>query len=201
MQRSHCRSFSKLYLVNEQQTKPMNKPSPTPSSTKEAFDQAANRTDTPVYSKRINPHRSLSNQGFFATIMFTACAFLLPLLAFLGTHALWTLLFFVAPAVAALWYFIRRNDKDGTLYEEVRLWPDLIAVHRMNPRKADQYWHANPYWVTVHMRDTKKCPSYLTLKGAGREIELGAFLSEDERKDLEQDLRKHLAQVANMAAP
>lgn len=176
-------------------TKPMTKPTPTPSETKDAFDAAANRSDTPVYTKRINPHRSLSNQGFFATIMFTACAFLLPLLAFLGTQALWTLLLFVAPAVAALWYFIRRNDKDGTLCEEVRLWPDLIAVHRQNPRKADQYWHANPYWVTVHTRDTKKCPSYLTLKGAGREIELGAFLPLDERKELSSELRTELAQI------
>lgn len=173
----------------------MTKSTPTPSEAKDAFEAAANRPDAPLFQTSIKPYRSLSNFGFGATIMFTACAFLLPLLAFLGTQALWTLLLFVAPAVAALWYFIRRNDQDGMLCEDIMLWPDLIAVHRHNPRKADQYWHANPYWVSVHMRDTKKCPSYLTLKGAGREIELGAFLTIDERKDLEKDLRKQLAQA------
>ncbi len=170
---------------------------PTPNDHEAAFFAVTDRPDDPIFAKRIKPHRSLSNIGFFATIMFTACAFLLPLLAFLGTQALWTLLLFVGPAVAALWYFIRRNDKDGTLREVITLWPDLIAVHRQNPRKADQFWHANPYWVSVHMKDTKKIPSYLTLKGAGREIELGAFLPVEDRKDLEKDLRKHLAQAIN----
>ena len=173
----------------------MTTPAPTPSDIEAAFHRAVDRTDAPIYTNSLKPYRSLSNFGFAATIMFTACAFLLPLLAFLGTQALWTLLLFVGPAVAALWYFIRRNDKDGTLCEVITLWPDLIAVHRHNPRKADQFWHANPYWVSVHMKDTKKIPSYLTVKGAGREIELGAFLPVEDRKDLEKDLRKHLAQA------
>ncbi len=169
---------------------------PTPNDAKDAFLAAMSRTDAPLFQTSIKPYRSLSNFGFGATIMFTACAFLLPLLAFLGTQALWTLLLFVAPAVAALWYFIRRNDKDGTLSEELRLWSDLIAVHRHNPRKADQYWTANPYWVTVHMKNTSKIENYLTLKGAGREIELGAFLTSEERKDLHRDLRKKLAEAS-----
>lgn len=168
----------------------------TPNDAKDAFLAATSRTDPPVFSTHIQPYRSLSNSGFFATIMFTACAFLLPLLAFLGTRALWTLLFFVAPAVAALWYFIRRSDKDGTICEDVTLWPDLIAVHRQNPRKADQYWTANPYWVTVHMKNTPKIENYLTLKGAGREIELGAFLTSDARKDLHRDLQEKLAEAS-----
>lgn len=172
----------------------------TPSTTSELeadFRAITARPDTPIYRNTLSPHRSLSNQGFFVTIMFTASAFLLPLLAFLGTHTLWTLLPFLGTPVAALWYFIRRNDKDGTLYEELTLWPDLIAVHRHNPRKPDQFWHANPYWVTVQMRDTKDCKNYLTLKGGAREIELGAFLSSDGRKALHQELREKLTQATN----
>jgi uncharacterized membrane protein len=149
----------------------------------------------PLYETSIKPHRSLSNFGFATTIMFTACAFLLPLLAFLGTSALWTLLPFLGAAVAALWYFIRRNDKDGTLSEDLKLWPDLIAVHRHNPRGADQYWHANPYWVTLHMKDTRTVSNYVTLKGAGREIELGAFLAPDSRKELHATLQRHLSNL------
>ena len=166
-----------------------------PDNAQSAYLTASARSDKPMYHARIQPHRSLSNRGFFATIMLTACAFLVPLLAFLGTLALWALLFFVTPALAALWYFIRRSDKDGSVCEDLTLWPDLIAVHRHNPRKADQYWLANPYWVSVHIRDTRNCPSYLTLKGAGREIEIGTFLTVDERKGLEKDLRRELAQA------
>ena len=169
----------------------------TPSKSEADFRATTARPDTPTFATTLSPHRSLSNQGFFVTIMFTASAFMLPLLAFLGTRALWTLLPFLGAAVAALWYFIRRNDKDGTLCEDLMLWPDLIAVHRRNPRKPDQFWHANPYWVTVQMRDTKDCKNYLTLKGGAREIELGTFLTSDVRKALHQELREKLTQAAN----
>lgn len=172
----------------------------TPSELEEDFRVITARKDTPIFATTLAPHRSLSNRGFFITIMFTACAFLLPLLAFLGTPALWTLLPFLGVAVTALWYFIRRNDKDGTLREQLTLWPDLIAVHRHNPRSPDQFWHANPYWVTVQIRDTKDCQNYLTLKGAGREIELGTFLTSDGRKTLHQELRNNLTH-AIIAAP
>jgi len=177
----------------------MSTPPPIPNEAQQAYYTATDRSDAPVFSTRIAPHRSLSNKGFFATIMFTATAFLLPLLAFIGTYALWTLLPFVGAAVAALWYFIRRNDKDGSLCEHITIWPDLMAVHRENPRSPGQFWHANPYWVTVQMRDTKDCPNYLTLKGAGREIELGAFLTSEGRKNLCLELRDKLTQATNKA--
>jgi uncharacterized membrane protein len=35
-------------------------------------------------------------------------------------------------------------------------------------------------------------PQYLTLRGAGREVELGAFLTEAERVSLESELRRAL---------
>ena len=35
-------------------------------------------------------------------------------------------------------------------------------------------------------------PNYLTLKGDGREVELGAFLSEEERLALRDDLHQRL---------
>ncbi len=38
-------------------------------------------------------------------------------------------------------------------------------------------------------------PHYLTLKGEGREVELGAFLTEDERLRLADDLRERLARL------
>jgi uncharacterized membrane protein len=37
-------------------------------------------------------------------------------------------------------------------------------------------------------------PNYVTLSGNGREVEIGAFLSEEERKALYDDLR-HLVQA------
>lgn len=41
----------------------------------------------------------------------------------------------------------------------------------------------------------------LTLKGEGREVELGAFLVEDERIVLQGELRARIADLPNPAAP
>jgi uncharacterized membrane protein len=38
-------------------------------------------------------------------------------------------------------------------------------------------------------------PNYLTLKGEGREVELGAFLSEEERVALHAALRDRIPQL------
>jgi len=110
----------------------------------------------------------------------------------LGTAALWMLLPHILLALGLLWCFIRRNDRDHDIYEHTRIWPDLIAVHRHNPRKPDQYWQANPYWVKLKLRDTRIKESYLIITGGEREIELGSFLSPKERVDIQNDVEAAL---------
>lgn len=39
-------------------------------------------------------------------------------------------------------------------------------------------------------------PHYVTLSGAGREVEIGAFLSEDERKELYAELSEKVRRIA-----
>jgi uncharacterized membrane protein len=95
-------------------------------------------------------------------------------------------------ALGLLWYFIRRNDRDHDIYEHIRIWPGLIAVHRHNPRKPDQYWQANPYWVKLKLRGTRIKESYLIITSGEREIELASFLSPKERVDLQNDVEAAL---------
>ncbi|MBL4787946.1 MAG: DUF2244 domain-containing protein [Kordiimonadaceae bacterium] len=118
-----------------------------------AFFIATDRDDPPLFDHTVQPIKSLPNVGFVWIIGISAVGFTLPLLALLGTLALWMLLPHLLLALGLLWYFIRRNDRDRDIFEHIRIWPDLIAVHRHNPRKADQYWHGNPYWVRLKLRD------------------------------------------------
>ena len=118
---------------------------------------------------------------------------LLPLLAVLGTPILWGLLPFLAGAVALVWYFLRRSTADAQLREDLTLEADKLTLIRQNPRKPAQRWQANPYWVKVTLHDSRgPVPNYLTLSGAGREVELGAFLSAQERVTLYRDLSDRL---------
>jgi uncharacterized membrane protein len=160
-----------------------------------AFFVATNRSDPPVFDHHVRAIKSLPNTGFVWLISISAVMFTLPLLAMLGTPALWVLLPHLLLALGLLWYFIRRNDADREVYEHIRIWHDLIAVHRYNPRSPDQYWHGNPYWVKLKLRDTRTHESYLTITGGEREIELAAFLSPEERVTLKQTIEKALRTI------
>ena len=157
-----------------------------------AFCAATQRSDPPVHMFTLRPHRSLSPKGFVLVIAFTAVMLCVPLFPLLGTKALWGLLPHLLLALALLWYLIQRNTFDGTLREELKIWPDQITVHRHNPRKPDQFWQSNPYWTTVHIRENPRVKNYLTLRGSGREIELGAFLTPDERLELRNRIEDSL---------
>lgn len=142
------------------------------------------RQDPPLHSFTLRPHRSLSPKGFAVVISGTAIMLSVPLLAFLGSLVWWGLLPHLLLTLWLLWYLIQRNTADGELREELKIWPDLVTVHRHNPRKPDQFWQTNPYWIKVNIRESHHVKNYLTLSGSGREIELGAFLTPEERLDL-----------------
>ena len=144
------------------------------------------------------PYRSLPRQGFVIFISATAALIALPLVTVLGSPVMWALLPFLLMAVAAIWWALMQSYRDGQIIEDLVLEPAIIRLTRHGPGKLRQDWEANPYWVRVELyRDGGPVPNYVTLKGGSREVEIGAFLSEDERivlaKELDrrlQDLRK-----------
>ena len=118
----------------------------------------------------------------------------LPLAAVLGTIVLWGLLPFVLLAIGGVWWALSRSYREGELIERLILQSDMLEVTRRAPDGTELHWRANPYWVSVSLYPTGGAvPHYLTLKAEGREVELGAFLTETERKDLAADLRVRLA--------
>ncbi len=145
--------------------------------------------------ERLNlwPHRSLPRQGFVVFIAITAGLLAVPLLAVLGSPILWALLPFLLGAVAAIWLALEKSYRDGEITEVLTLTRDLVTLTRSGP-KGQQTWQANPHWVQVSIYHTGgPVPEYLTLRGNGREVEIGAFLTPEERKALEGELRQRLA--------
>lgn len=139
------------------------------------------------------PHQSLRPQGFAGMILMMFAFLLLPLFALLGTVLLWGLLPFMLLALGGLWLALSRSRKDAQIMEVLTLSPETARLVRRNPRGDVQEWESNRYWVQPCLHETGgPVPYYVTLKGAGREVEIGAFLSEDERRDLYEDLNRAL---------
>lgn len=158
------------------------------------------RDDPPLVRLHLWPHRSLPKRGFVAFIGVTFALVLVPLIPVIGTPVLWGLLPFVLGTLALLWGLLQKSYRDGEILEELTLWSDRIALTRSSRRGPPQSWEANPYWVEVRIYpEDGPVPSYLTLKGAGREVELGALLSPEEREALHPVLARLVAQAAAQA--
>lgn len=160
--------------------------------------QDATDAKAPISEVHLWPYRSLLRRDFVVFISGTATIILLPLLALLGSPVLWALLPFFVITVAGIWYAINRSYKDGEIVEELRIWPDRITLDHFDPRRTHHTWEANPYWVKIKFDPhNERVPNYLTLKGNDREVELGAFLSEDERATLHRELTQAIHTALN----
>jgi uncharacterized membrane protein len=139
------------------------------------------------------PHRSLTQTGFVWFVGLTAALIAVPLVAMLGSPVLWALLPFLGAAVWGIWFALRKNGRDRDIIESLTLAPDQVTLIRHQPNGQALHWQANPHWVRVACHPTGgPVPHYLTLKGGPREVEIGAFLSEDERLALQGELARAL---------
>lgn len=143
----------------------------------------------------------MTRKGFVFFMSASLLLWTVPLLSVVGTAALWWMLPFVLLTIALLWLLIQRNYRDAELSERLIIDGTECHLHRDNPRGPDQEWHCNTYWVSVHMRENNRLiPHYVTLSGNGREVEIGAFLSEDERLSLFDELVTRITAAKTNAA-
>jgi uncharacterized membrane protein len=159
------------------------------------------RKDEPLFAVILWPHRSMSRRGFRWLMGGLAAGLALPMLAVWGTSAALFLSPFLLGALTLVWALVSLNYHHARLREELRIWPDLMAVERREPWGRVRRWSANPYWVELRLRDTPAIERYLTLRGAGRTIELGAFLTPDERTALAGEIAATLRAIVTGRAP
>lgn len=146
-------------------------------------------TETPKERNlRLWPHQSMTNSGFAWFIGLTSVMLTLPLFAVLGSAVLWVLLVFFLFTLSAVWWAIMFNRASRRMHEELRLTKDHVHLVHVPAKGPSMTWDANPQWVTVHKHRDGPVEDYLTLRGGGREVELGSFLTPEERETLYNEL-------------
>lgn len=156
--------------------------------------------DSVGWTLRLWPYNALKPRGFVMVISGSAAVLAMPLVAVLGNPVLWGLLPFAALVIWGLWAALRRNWRDRSVVEVMHLSRSAVHLRRINPGGPVQEWHADPAWVVLHLKP-KGGPveEYLTLTGGGREVELGAFLTPDERVALHLELGGLLSRLKSYA--
>lgn len=149
--------------------------------------------NAPSQQMRLWPHQSLSPRGFTGFILATFVMILIPTLALLGTVLLWGLLPFALLAVAGIYFALQSNYKSRQIEEVLTLDANTARLIHTSPKGEEKEWQCNRYWTTVTTYPSEgPVPHYVTLRGEGREVEIGAFLSEEERITLYDELQRSL---------
>ncbi|MTI03710.1 DUF2244 domain-containing protein [Roseibium sp. RKSG952] len=139
------------------------------------------------------PHNSLPPRGAMIVVLAVFLFGLIPLLAVLGSVLLWGLLPFLLLTVLGLWLAFEMNYRARSMFEVLTLTGTKAHLVHHSPRSGQKEWSCNRYWARPEMhKKGGPIPNYVTLVGDGREVEIGAFLSEKERIALYDDLVSRL---------
>lgn len=142
---------------------------------------------------RLWPHNSLPARGMAAFVLSTFTLISIPALPLLGSPILWGILPFTLAAVWGIYWALQRNYTARQIREELVLGETMAHLTRTNPKGDVQEWDCDRYWTQVtKYEDEGPVPHYVTLRSKGREVEIGAFLSEEERIELFDDLQRVL---------
>lgn len=162
-------------------------------STAGGTSPAAFSSVQPCLDVTLSPNRSLSAHGQRWLMGVAAAGLLMPVIPFAFSPIGLVLWPFALVTLAVLYLAIRRNNHDGQLRERLRIWPDLLRVERWEVDGRLLAWEANPYWVRVRLHATRTVTDYLTLSAGGKTIELGAFLTPEERRTLAAEIERVLS--------
>lgn len=159
------------------------------------IEQSPALTPGDAVSMVVLPHRSLSRAGLWLFLGAQAIAALgFALLAAWGGNVF-------APAFAVLEVgfvaaCLTRVWRASAAGEVIVLSPASLEIARMGDAGPAARFH--PYWAQLVLRPGRwrGAPSRLLVRSHGREVEIGAFLNDEERRDLQRRLSALIAQAA-----
>lgn len=157
-------------------------------------DTAPDDSGAVSYRLHLWPYQSLPATGFVWFIGVTAGLLSLPMLAVVGTTVLWGVLPFAVLAVWAIWFALKRSHRRGETYEILTFDRRRLHLQRHDPKRPIREWQTNSYWVRIALRNGP-VEHYLTLTDGKREVELGAFLTPEERVALRDEVEERLRHV------
>lgn len=156
-----------------------------------AFDPAHD-ADTPVFSARLTPHRSLSRGGFLALMGFITVVSFAAGMMFLLMGA-WPVLGFFCLDVLIIYWAFRLNFRRAAATEDIVVTPYEIRIRRVSHRGHVVEWTLNPLWVRIERKEHAEFGiEKLYLVSRGRRLSIGSFLGPDEKASFASALQAAL---------
>lgn len=137
----------------------------------------------PLFAALLTPHRAMGLGGVRLVVAVTAALALIPGVIFFAMGA-WPVVGFLGLDVLALYWALSRSLRDGKAFEEITLWRDALDIRRVSARGRETMLSVNPFFVRFSVqRDGDGRVTALRLSGRETEIEIGQFLTPDDKAD------------------
>jgi uncharacterized membrane protein len=157
---------------------------------------AESGADTVVFEAVLVPHRSLSRRGLI-TLASVVCGFsLLTTLRFWLLGA-WPVAIFSIAEVGLFLFLFRLNVVRARASEMLLLGENGMRIVRTDWRGRREECRIPSGWMNVAVRETPGRVPRLLLTNRGQEVEVAAFLGEEEKLDLAAALRDALDNLRN----
>jgi len=171
----------------------------TPSKTEFAefddeFGAVAGNDDPVRFNAVLQPHASLTPRNFFLLMAFIGVISFCAGVAFVIAGA-WPVFGFFGIDMVLVYLAFKMNYRDAQRYETVQLTDTTLTVERVAPSGRRERWRFQPYWLQVEIEDNPAPDSALILRSHGRSVEIGSFLTTDEKVDLANALRNELSKL------
>jgi len=144
----------------------------------------------------LRPHRSLGPQGFFVLMAALSAISFVAGMVFFAIGA-WPVPGFLGLDVLLIYIAFRVNYRSARRYETVRLNRAGLTVEAVDPKGRSTSWTFDPYWVRISVDELETGSNRLILSSHGRHLNVGSFLTPDERTDFAAALRSALLDFRN----
>ena len=139
----------------------------------------------------LRPHRSLGPHGFVILMTAVVAVSFVAGVVFLSIGA-WPVPGFLGLDVLLIYAAFRVNYRAARRYETVRLDAAGLTVRAVDPKGTARTWTFDPYWVRVTVDELETGSNRVVLSSHGRYLNVGGFLTPDERSEFADALRAAL---------
>jgi uncharacterized membrane protein len=138
--------------------------------------------DTPLFSAKMTPNRSLGRRGFSILMLAVAGVSFVAGLVFAIAGA-WPVTGFFGLDVLLIYWAFRINYRDGRAYEQILLTPTEMTFRKVSPRGAVIEWRCNPLWVKLDWDVHEEFGvQSLHLVSRGERRQIAGFLAPEEKE-------------------
>lgn len=117
------------------------------------------------------------------------CAFVLAIALAFALQGIWFVFAFAVTEIVVLAWALLHYARHATDQEHVALSEGCLLIERIEAGALQQV-RLDPYWTRIAV-PSRTC-SLIALESRGVKIEIGAFVSQEEREKVAQELRREL---------